>query len=127
MFTFFQRYLILLSTLLFLCNSLVYAGPPYDTDDPQPVDFHHWELYCSTYGLKNSMFSMGTLPHIEINYGVLPNVQLHIVSPMSFNTVSEGKTKYGYGDTEFGIKYRFVNQDSGNFQIGIFPILEVPT
>jgi hypothetical protein len=127
MLTFSRRYIILIGTFLLLCKSFVYAGPPYDTDDPQPVDFHHWELYCSTIGLRNSVITMGTLPHIEINYGALPNVQLHIISPLVFNTVNEGKTTYGYGDTEFGIKYRFINCDSGNFQIGIFPLLEAPT
>jgi hypothetical protein len=127
MLTFCSRSIILLSILVFLYNSFAYAGPPYDTDDPQPVGFHHWELYCSTIGLRNSEITMGTLPHIELNYGALPNVQLHIITPLSFNKFNDGKTTYGYGDTEFGIKYRFVNLDSGNFQLGIFPLLEAPT
>ena len=122
-----MKYILSIAGLFLISVQLVYAGPPYDTDDPQPVDFHHWEFYCSSVGLTTTHTSMGTLPHIEINYGVLPNVQLHVVTPASFYTNEEGKTNYGYGDTEFGIKYRFVNKDSGRFQIGIFPIVEAPT
>jgi hypothetical protein len=104
-----------------------FAGPPYDTDDPEPVDFHHWEFYCSSIGSTSKGVSMGTAPHIEVNYGVLPNVQLHAIAPLSFYSVKEGKSDYGYGDMEFGIKLRFVNIDSGRFQIGIFPLVEAPT
>ena len=24
------------------------AGPPFKTDDPQPVDLHHWEFYLAS-------------------------------------------------------------------------------
>ena len=118
-------YLVLLSLLAFPTTSA--AGPPYDTDDPEPVDFRHWELYCSSIGSIVNGASMGTAPHIEVNYGVAPNVQLHAIAPLSFYTTQGGKTNYGYGDTEFGIKFRFVNKDTGNFQIGIFPLVEAPS
>jgi len=26
------------------------AGPPYRTDDPEPVDFQHWEFYTFSTG-----------------------------------------------------------------------------
>ena len=121
------RYIVLISILLLLFMQFIYAGPPYDTDDPQPVDFHHWEIYWSSIGLRNSYVTTGMLPLLEVNYGVIPNVQLHVIAPVSYYKVNEGKTNYGYGDTEFGVKYRFINKDSGNFQVGIFPLVEAPT
>ena len=31
---------------LLICSSrLVFAGPPFITDDPEPVDLKHWEVY----------------------------------------------------------------------------------
>jgi hypothetical protein len=112
---------------LLLISTPLFAGPPYDTDDPQPVDFHHWEVYCSSIGAKNEGAWMGTAPHFEINYGVVPNMQLHVIAPLSFYSSPEDKTDYGYGDTEFGTKFRFINKDSGDFQIGVFPLIEIPT
>jgi len=117
--------------LFFFCLLVLsipaFAGPPYDTDDPEPVDFKHWELYCSSIGTSSEGITMGTAPHVEVNYGVVPNVQLHVIAPLSFYSIKDGETNYGYGTTEVGMKYRFVNKDSGNFQIGIFPLVELPT
>jgi len=57
------------------------AGPPFVTDDPEPVELHHWEIYLATQQYHNADGWSGTSPHLEINYGVLPDVQLHIIAP----------------------------------------------
>jgi hypothetical protein len=116
-----------LFVILLIIPAIVNAGPPYDTDDPEPVDFQHWELYCSSIGTVTADVNLGTAPHVEVNYGALPDVQLHVITPLSFYSAKPDKTNYGYGDTEFGIKYRFINKDSGKFQVGIFPLVELPT
>ena len=28
----------------------LFAGPPFLTDDPEPVDYQHWEAYLFTLG-----------------------------------------------------------------------------
>ncbi len=117
-------FLVLISMLL-ACTSL--AGPPFTTDDPEPVDFHHWEFYlASAQEFAPSNDVSATLPHIEINYGALPNLQLHIVAPMSY-AHSLGMTEYGYGNTELGAKFRFVEETGHTPQIGVFPLVEIPT
>ena len=30
------------------------AGPPYITDDPEPVDYQHWEVYLFTGGAQSA-------------------------------------------------------------------------
>ena len=103
-----------------------FAGPPFLTDDPEPVDFRHWEFYVAS--IQN--FHMGetdaTLPHFEINYGVVPNVQLHLIAPLGYVHTVEGN-HYGYSDTELGIKFRFVEESETAPQIGVFPLIELPT
>ncbi len=116
-----------LLVILLIIPAIVNAGPPYDTDDPEPVDFEHWELYFSSIGTINTSVISGTAPHVEVNYGALPNLQIHVIAPLSFYSAKPDKTNYGYGDTEFGIKYRFINKDSGKLQVGIFPLIEFPT
>ena len=104
-----------------------HAGPPYITDDPEPVDYQHWEFYIASMDTKQDGDWSGTAPHIEINYGVIDNVQLHLIAPLAYNAPSDGPHKYGYGDTELGIKYRFLEETNYVPQIGIFPLVEVPT
>jgi hypothetical protein len=102
------------------------AGPPFKTDDPQPVDFHHWEFYIASEQSFAREETDATLPHIEVNFGAFPNVQLHFVAPMGYVRSGNGNA-YGYSDTELGVKYRFLEESDGLPQAGIFPLVEVPT
>lgn len=105
----------------------VLAGPPYDTDDPEPVGYRHWEFYVASQSLRDRDGSTGTAPHFEVNYGVLPNVQLHLIVPLAYTAPSHGGNTYGVGDTELGVKWRFIQEQTWVPQLGIFPFLEVPT
>jgi len=103
------------------------GGPPYNTDDPEPVDFHHWEVYFASIYSHTPGLVSGTLPHFEVNYGAAPNLQLHIIGPLAYNDPVGGTTAYGYGDTELGLKYRFVQEGKRTPMIGVFPLVEAPT
>jgi len=118
-------YLIILIILSF--SSLVIAGPPFDTDDPEPVEFQNWEIYVSSHSVHDAGGWSGTAPHMEVNYGVIPELQLHVIAPLAFNSPSDGKSTYGISDAELGFKYRFVKETSSLPQIGIFPLVELPT
>jgi hypothetical protein len=115
--------------VLLLTYRFVSAGPPFFTDDPEPVGFKHWEYYISSINTFSSSPSAasGTLPHFEVNYGVVPDVQLHIVLPLNYAYSSSRFNAYGYANTEFGVKYRFVKETEKVPEIGIFPIMEIPT
>jgi hypothetical protein len=115
--------------VLTLTIDLLKAGPPYFTDDPDPVEFHHWEYYISTeniFDVRNRN-ATGTLPHIEINYGAVPNLQLHLLLPDSYQYSYPHDLDLGYTYTEFGVKYRFVKERKNVPEIGVFPIVEIPT
>jgi len=118
--------MLIKSLLLVLITAVILnAGPPFFTDDPQPVDFNHWEFYLSSAMQYSGNDDDVTLPHIETNYGLVPDVQIHLILPMQY-TKRESNTRYGYVNTELGVKYRFINEESG-LQVGIFPLAEIPT
>jgi hypothetical protein len=116
-------YLIILSIVIMV--PIIFAGPPFNTDDPQPVDFLHWEFYiASAFQFTRDNDNL-TLPHFEVNYGALPEMQIHLLTGMGY--VKEKTTQqYGFMTAELGVKYRFINDNNG-FQLGIFPLLEIPT
>jgi hypothetical protein len=120
-----MRKIVALVLILLSTNS--FAGPPFDTDDPETVLFHHWEVYLSSHLASDFKQWEGTAPHFEVNYGAATNLQLHIIAPMAISAVKNEKTNYGYGDTELGIKYRFVKESKWCPQIGVFPIIELPS
>jgi hypothetical protein len=120
-----KRVLTLFSSLLII--QFCQAGPPFNTDDPEPVGLKHWEYYLSTMHIIQPGFSSGTLPHFEMNYGIIPNGQFHMELPMNYTFTQSKDFKYGYSNTELGFKYRFFQNTDKSFQIGVFPIFEIPT
>lgn len=104
-----------------------FGGPPYFTDDPEPVDYHHWEFYVATQDSKFGHDFSGTAPHFELNYGALPDLQLHTIIPLAFDLAPSGNFIYGIGDIELGAKYRFIHETDTIPQVGVFPLLQVPT
>ena len=103
------------------------AGPPFLTDDPEPVELHHWEFYTATQTAVTRKGTNVTAPHIEINYGALPDLQLHVITPFEYDNPRGDKRHYGYGDTELGVKWRFIHEPDKLPQIGVFPLIEMPT
>lgn len=113
--------------LLALCPLVAWAGPPFVTDDPEPVEYRHWEFYVASQHNKTADGWSGNAPSFELNYGVVPNVQLHVIAPLAYDAPGQGSQHYGYGDTEVGVKYRFIQETEHLPQVGIFPLLQVPS
>lgn len=121
---------------LFLAATAALAGPPFQTDDPEPIDYRHYEFYtfANSDGTRIETDTEG--PAVEFNWGALPNVHLHIIIPMAaalpannqaLAPLSIGPRTFGLGDIETGIKYRFVQETKHTPMIGTFTMFELPT
>jgi len=100
------------------------AGPPYATDDPEPTDLGHWEIYAFIAGTRaDGSFDGAT--GLDLNYGPVANVQLTATLPIDFT--QDGGTHAGAGDVELGVKYRFLNDEAAGFSVAIFPRVTLPT
>jgi hypothetical protein len=66
---------------LFLAPAAAWAGPPFQTDDPEPIDYRHFEFYtfANSDGTRIETDTEG--PALELNWGALPNLHLHIIVP----------------------------------------------
>lgn len=107
-------------------SGLAWAGPPFLTDDPDPTETSHWEIYgpAAEVGGKGSDYE-GAFG-VELNYGAAPNVQITLGLPVGF--VHEGRSvHYGRGDIEVSVKYRFYHDEDAGFSIALFPGLSLPT
>jgi hypothetical protein len=113
--------------LLAAISQRALAAPPFLTDDPEPADYKHYEVYfAGVYsGYKPGYFS--TVPLLEVNYGAAPNLQLSISTQMVLANPTGGTTQYGFGDVDMGAKYRFIQETKYCPQVSIFPSVELPT
>jgi hypothetical protein len=112
------------------------AGPPFQTDDPTPVDLGHYEAYV--FGtVDGTPAELDTIsPGFEFNWGAIPNIQLHVILPLGAAIPSNkpiyapggmGPSAFGVEDMELGVKYGFIKQTKRRPQIGSFPMFEIPT
>lgn len=111
--------------VMVLGTATVWAGPPFETDDPEPTDYKHWEIYlgATALQLKGQRLS-GTIPFVAVNYGAFPDTQLSLTEQVAFSPVPGG---YGYGDTLVGVKYRFIHEGADIPQVAVFPQVNIPT
>lgn len=126
-----------LCLLLLLTGSRLWAqGPPYQIDDPVPVDLHHYEFYIfgATDGTPAETDSVG--PAIEFNWGAIPRVQLHGILPLgSINPSNSpvylpggtGPSAFGLTDIELGAKIAYIKESKYIPQIGTFTMFEMPS
>ncbi len=112
--------------LLFTLSALARAGPPFQTDDPEPIEFRNYEFYTFANSDGTPVETDTEGPAVEFNWGAVPNVHLHIIVPAASALPSIGPRTFGWGDIETGIKYRFVQESKHRPMIGTFTMFELP-
>ncbi|MDQ2833229.1 MAG: transporter [Acidobacteriota bacterium] len=112
------------------------AGPPFQTDDPVPVDYGHYEFYVfgTAGGTPAEIDSLG--PAFEFNWGALPRLQLHVIVPWGsispannpiYAPGGTGPSAFGFTDMELGAKVAWFKETKHRPQIGSFTMFEIPT
>jgi len=102
-------------TLLLAFGTEAAAGPPFITDDPEPTDTGHWEIYNFAKGT----WALG----VATGQG---GFDINAVLPADFEQAA--KVRLGLGNIELAAKYRFLHQ-SDNIMIpdvAFFPAVIVP-
>jgi hypothetical protein len=103
-----------------------FAGPPFLTDDPEPTDTGHWEIYGPLIEAAGKGSDFEGVVALEINYGAAPDLQVTLSLPVAYVHNRDG-FQSGAGDVELSVKYRFYRDDAAQLSIAIFPGLTFPT
>jgi hypothetical protein len=106
---------------------LLAQGPPFQVDDPVPVDFKHYEFYIFGATDGTPVETDYTGPAFEFNWGAIPRVQLHAVVPFGGIHPSNDPSAHGLIDMEVGVKLAIIKETKTIPQIGTFTMLEIPT
>lgn len=99
------------------------------TDDPETPDKGHFEIHLAAQYTRAQGASTGNVPSLEVNYGVLSNLQATVLVPMGMAQVNGVGTNVGFGDIEVELKYRFVEEDAWGWRpaIAIAPQINLPS
>ncbi len=109
-----------------LAAGAAWAGPPFVTDDPEPVDYQHFETYLASEQ-TGTQGGHNTTNLLEINYGAAPDVQVAVSLPYIMNTPAGMGTQSGPGDMMVGVKYRFVQETASRPMVAIYPAVIAAT
>lgn len=102
MYDFGMRRIVTVLCLLSLEIAPALAGPPFVSDDPEPTDFKHFEIYG---------FNSGTVTRgIDFNYGAAPDLQVTATVPAELDFASGSPTRGGLSNIELAAKCRFLHQ-----------------
>lgn len=105
---------------------LAWAGPPFLTDDPEPTETGHWEIYAPAFDAAGKGRDYEGAAGAELNYGAAPNVQVTVGLPVSY-VHGSGGLESGRGDLEVSVKYRFFHDEAKGISVAAFPGLTLPT
>ena len=102
------------------------AGPPFVTEDPEPPPPGGWEINVPFIIERTPGETEMNAPLFDLNYG-LPNIQLKLEIPVEITHEDGSGTASGPGDLLLGVKWRFLNNERSQFQLGTYPQVLLPT
>jgi hypothetical protein len=111
---------------LLLAADFSRAGPPFVTDDPEPPPPSRWEINVPFILERTPGKTDMDTPLFDLNYG-LPDIQLKVEIPIEVVHEDSNGTLAGAGDLLLGVKWRFLNIEKSQLQLGIYPQLLIPT
>jgi len=107
-------------------SSFAQGGPPMLTDDPGTPGSGAWEINFAYVEQRNSPERLRSFPHVDFNYGLGENIQLKYETGWVFTDAPEGSgVKSGLDDSLLGLKWRFLDQERGGFDMSVYPQLQV--
>jgi hypothetical protein len=102
------------------------AGPPFLTDDPEPTETGHWEIYAPLIEADGKGSDFSGAAGVELNYGAAPDLQITLGLPIDYAHDAAGWHS-GTGDFEVSAKYRFYRDEQAGLSIAVFPGITLPT
>ena len=104
-----------------------HADSPFFTDDP--LFSPGWEIKLGVAAEHNAAGDVLTGPILDINYAVIPTVRLDVTMAPVGLYPDAGRSVYGFGTTDFKVKWRFVEEDTQGWRpaVSIAPKVTLPT
>ena len=103
------------------------ADSPFFTDDP--LFSPGWEIKFGVAAEHNASGDALTGPILDINYAIIPTIRLDVTMAYVGLYPDSGPSVYGFGTTDFKVKWRFAEEDPKGWRpaVSIAPKVIIPT
>jgi hypothetical protein len=117
------RSLILLALFFAATSAFAQGGPPYYTNDPGTPGNLNWEINLGYMPFLYSNQSVSHTPDVDINFGIGDRIQLTYENAWLRVRPPSSATKFGVGQSNPGVKWRFYDAGESGLSISVFPQL----
>jgi hypothetical protein len=100
------------------------AGPPFLTNDPGTPGNANWEINIASAQSIGRSGAAYQLPQIDLNFGLGDRIQLTYEIPFVLQSGQGQPRQTGWGNGFPGVKWRFLDQGEGGWQLSLFPQME---
>lgn len=101
------------------------GGPPYYTNDPGTPGNKQWEINLGYEPFLYDHQSFTHSPDVDINFGLGNRIQLTFENAWLRVHNPPQKAKYGLGQDQLGVKWRFYDDQKSGFAMSVFPQVSV--
>ena len=111
--------------LLTTVQARAQGGPPYYTNDPGTPGNKNWEINLGYMPFLYDGSSTTHTPDVDINYGLGDRIQLTFENAWLRVNDSADHPKYGLGQDQLGVKWRFYDSEDNGLGISVFPQVSI--
>ena len=119
--TIFRVLLFSLALFLSASPSLAQGGPPFYATDPGTPGAFNWEINVGYMPFLYSNNSISHTPDVDINFGIGERIQLTYENAWLRVQDPGSAAKFGLGQSNPGVKWRFYDAGEDELQISVFP------
>jgi hypothetical protein len=112
---------LVLGLLAATTSAYAQGGPPYYTNDPGTPGNFNWEINLGYMPFYYSDHSVSHMPDVDINFGIGDRIQLTYENAWLRVQDLSSPAKFGLGQSNPGVKWRFYDAGDNGLSISIFP------
>ncbi len=105
-------------------DAFAQGGPPYLTNDPGTPGNNNWEINIASMQTVVRGEAEYETPQLDINFGIGDRIQLTYEGAYVVQTSAGKPQQTGWTNALPGVKWRFLDQGEGGWQISTFPQIE---
>jgi hypothetical protein len=102
-------------------STFAQGGPPFYTNDPGTPGNKQWEINLGYMPFLYQGESVTHTPDVDINFGLGDRIQLTFENAWLRVYDQPGPAKYGLGQDQLGVKWRFYDNPKSGWAISLFP------
>jgi hypothetical protein len=114
---------LILFLILLARSAFAQGGPPFYTNDPGTPGPFHWEINLGYMPFFYSNQSVSHTPDVDINFGIGDRIQLTYENAWLRVQHPSDPAKFGLGQSNAGVKWRFYDAGESGLEISTFPQL----